>query len=135
MYSWRYKGVVITQEMTYDNTGLIIKGSSWTSPRFHIRWFASYTSTFGDEVPYAQAGNERLVNHMYGLRLVTMTKGHFGMATLHAVILQLTTSVAMLLLSTTIMDIVLTRFMVNREYYKFVKYEQALFPPLPAVCT
>jgi len=122
--SIRYKGIVIMVEVQYDNTGLIIKESSQDNIKFNIRFWASHESTFGVEVPYAQAGNQRLINHMYGIRLVTMTKGHFGMPTMHAVIIQLTTSIAMLLLSTTIMDILLTKFMLNRDYYKFVKYEQ-----------
>lgn len=124
LYSMRYKGVVIMIETQYDNTGLIIEGSSAGHIKYSIRFWANYKSTFGVEVPYSQLGSERLVNHMYGLRFVTMAKGHFGLPSLHAVIIQLTTSVAMLLLSTTIMDIVLTKFLLNSEYYRFVKYEQ-----------
>jgi len=124
MYSNRFKGMVIMLEITYDNTGLIIADSHSDNIKFNIRFWAAHESTFGIEVPYLQHGNQRHINHMYGLRFVTMTKGHFGLPTMHAVIIQLTTSVAMLLLSTTMMDILMTRFMLNRDYYKFVKYEQ-----------
>merc|ERR1711871_537145 len=42
---------------------------------------------------------------------------------MHAVLVTLSTSVAMLLLSTTLVDVLLLSFMRNSAYYKFDKYE------------
>lgn len=123
MQSNRWTGFVIVLDLQYDNTGLLIKGSSYNDVRYRLRAYAVDQSTFRVEVPYLQRNNSRVIHHLHGIRLVTMTKGNLGQFSYNTILIQLTTSITLIFLSTTIVDLLITRCMVNKDYYNAVKYQ------------
>ena len=60
---------------------------------------------------------------MHGIRIVTLIKGKLGLFSWNTMLLQLSTSFALVFVATTIMDTIITMFMQNRAYYNYVKYE------------
>jgi hypothetical protein len=123
--SLRWMGSVMLVEIQYDNTGLLIPESSADNIMFNMYVWPIKGSVFHIEVPFVQQGHAREIHSMHGLRFVTMIKGKLGLFSWATLMLQLSTSVAMIFVSTTIVDMILTKLMTNREYYKFVKYADA----------
>lgn len=123
MQSNRWTGFVIILDVQYDNTGLLIAGSSFDDVRYRMRAYAIPESTFRVEVPYLQKDNSRIIHHLHGMRLITMTKGNLGQFSWNTVLVQLTTSITLIFVSTTIVDMIITRCMVNKDYYTAIKYQ------------
>jgi hypothetical protein len=119
----RWLGTVILVELQYDNTGLIIKDSSTDDVRFNVRFWPVSGSIFHIEVPFLQKGTTRTIHELSGLRFVTLVKGKLGLFSLTTLFTQLTTSIAMVLVSTTIVDAIITHLMTNRQYYQHIKYQ------------
>lgn len=119
----RWTGLVLLLVLEYDNTGLIIPESSEQDIRYNIRFFAIDGSVFSTEVPFEQEGSEREVHVIHGVRIVTMVKGKLGKYSLVTMLVQIATSMALVFVSTAIIDFILTNLMKNSAYYRFVKYE------------
>jgi len=119
----RWTGFVVLLDLQYDNTGLLIKDSSENDVRYRLRSYVMKDSAFRVEVPFVQKNNSRVIHHLHGIRFVAMVKGNLGQPSFNVVLVQLTTSITMIFLSTTIVDLVITRCMVDREYFKAIKFE------------
>jgi len=119
----RWMGLVILMVIEYDNTGLVIPESSEQDIRYNMRFWAVNASVFSTEVPFEQEGSEREVHIIHGVRIVTMVKGQLGKYSIVTMGVQIATSIALVFVSTAIMDVILTKMMKNRAYYQFVKYE------------
>jgi len=118
----RWMGLAVLLDIQYDNTGLLIKESSFDDVRYRIRAYTIPESVFRVEVPYYQQ-NGRVIHHLHGIRIVTQAKGHLGQFSANTVLIQLTTSLALLALATTVVDILLLHFMKNKAYYQAIKYQ------------
>jgi len=123
LQSNRWTGFVIILDIQYDNTGLIIPESSFHDVRYRLRAYAVPEATFRVEVPYIHQNNTRVVHHLHGIRFVTMTKGNLGQFSWNTVLVQLTTSMTLIFISTTIVDMIITRCMRNKDYYTAIKYQ------------
>lgn len=119
----RWMGFTILLDVQYDNTGTLIYESSHSDVRYRLRAYIVPESVFRVEVPYYQSNNAREVHHLHGLRIIVMAKGHLGQLSLNTVLIQLTTSLTLLALSTTLVDIVLLYFMKYKDYYRAIKYQ------------
>jgi hypothetical protein len=123
LQSNRWTGFVIIFDIQYDNTGLLIPESGPNDVRFRLRAYAVPEATFRVEVPFLQSNNTRVIHHLHGMRIVTMTKGNLGQFSWNTVLIQLTTSITLIFISTTIVDMIITRCMVNKDYYTAIKYQ------------
>ena len=70
------------------------------------------------QVPFEQEGSEREVHIIHGVRIVTMVKGQLGKYSIVTMGVQIATSIALVFVSTAIMDVILTKMMKNRAYYQ-----------------
>jgi hypothetical protein len=118
----RWMGFTILLDVQYDNTGTLISESSFNDVRYRIRAYRVADSTFRVEVPYYQAGNTRIIHHLHGPRIVVMTKGKLGQADFNTVVIQLTTSIALLALANLVVDFILMHFMRARGMYQQIKF-------------
>ena len=120
----RWTGFDIIAEVTYDNTGLYIKESSpHKSPMYTVLFKAVDKSVYNVEVPFIQKGSERVVQRLAGPRITVSIKGTLGRFSWMTIMVQLSQSILLIFLSSTMVDMVLMRFMVNSEYFNYLKYE------------
>lgn len=119
----RWMGFAIILDIEWDNTGTLIVGSSFDNLRYRLRAWLVPSSTFRVEVAYPMNNNTRTIQHLHGMRVLATTKGHLGQFSFNSVLIQLTTSLTLLAVATAVVDLVLAKFMRNRDYYNALKYQ------------
>jgi hypothetical protein len=120
----RWTGFNIIADVTYDNTGLHIQGSSPDKPPMYSILFKLIDRSISNvAIPFIQKGSERVIQRLAGPRSTVSIKGTLGRFSWMTITIQLSQSVLLLFMSSTLVDMVLMRFMSNSSYFNYVKYE------------
>lgn len=123
--TYRFMGLVIRASVVYDNTGTLIEGSSPSNIKYHYKFYVKPKTIF--HVQVVQKGSnihKRTIHHLYGPRVVFDAGGKLGQFQLNQLIIQLTTSLAMFALATTIVDFLMLYVLPNRVRYEAYKYQE-----------
>merc|ERR1711881_669645 len=118
-------GLVLHATIVYDNTGTLIKGSSTNNIKYQYKFFVKPKTKFSVQV--VQKGSnphKRTIHHLFGPRVVFDAGGKLGFFQFNSLVIQLTTSLAMFALATTIVDVLMLYVLPNREKYTTFKYEE-----------
>jgi hypothetical protein len=128
--TFRYVGVMLTLTIFYDNTGLTIKDSdNWWGigagdSKYQLRVTTQQAAKFNVQVTQNGGSNaNRTVHHIYGPRFLLQQTGTVGDFDFNALLLQMTTSVALIAVATVIVDILMEYFMPDRDEYSKYKFE------------
>lgn len=122
-YTYRFMGLVLHANIIYDNTGTLIEGSSATNVKYWIKIMTKPSTIF--HVQVVQRGSElhkRTIHHLFGPRIVFDAGGKIGALSFSHVIIQLTTSLAMFAVATTMVDFLMCYLLPRRETYYDLKY-------------
>merc|ERR1711959_197396 len=122
--TYRYMGLVLHATIVYDNTGTLIKGSSTNNIKYQYKFFVKPKTKFSVQV--VQKGSnphKRTIHHLFGPRVVFDAGGKLGFFQFNSLVIQLTTSLAMFALATTIVDVLMLYVLPNREKYELFKYQ------------
>merc|ERR1712146_742687 len=105
-------GMMLHVEITYDNTGLVIPGSSSKNILYTIKVFAKPKTIYEIEVVQRASGsNKRTIHHLFGIRMVFDAGGQVGQFQFTTAMLQLSTSFALFAFATLIVDQLMLRVM------------------------
>jgi len=121
--TYRFMGVVIHAKIIYDNTGTLIEGSKSDAPKYWVKLYTKPSTIFHVEV--VQKGSildRRTIHHLYGPRVVFDVGGKVGQFRFNHVLVQLTTSLAMFTLATTMVDFLMIYVLGDHEKYYEMKY-------------
>jgi len=122
--TYRYMGVVLHATIIYDNTGTIIEGSSDKKIMYHVKIFTKPSTLFHVQVVHRGSTDKsrRTINHLYGPRVVFDVGGKVGSFQFNNVVVQLTTSLAMFAVATTLVDLLMLYALPKRDEYNRMKY-------------
>lgn len=128
--TYRYVGVMLTLTLLYDNTGLLIGDSDndWGiglgDTKYQIRVTTEESTTFNVQVTQHNGVNtNRTIHHIHGLRFLVTQTGNVGDWDFNTILLQATTSVAILAFATVIVDVLLQHFLPDSDRYRKHKFE------------
>lgn len=123
--TYRNMGVLLHASIQYDNTGTIIAGSSYDDIKYQIKLFTKPSTIFHVEVVQRGAGetHARTIHHLFGPRIMFDAEGKLGGLQWNHVVVQLTTSLAMFAVATTVVDLLMLYVLPNRHEYYGIKYE------------
>jgi hypothetical protein len=105
--TYRFVGAILHIDLIYDNTGLIIKGSSSTNIKYEIKVFVKPKAVYNVEVVQrgaAATSMKRDVKQLSGIRIFFTVGGQLGEFKWNKALLQLSTSFAMFALATLVVD-------------------------------
>lgn len=123
--TYRFMGLVLHVGIVYDNTGTVIKGSSPDNVKYQMKIFTKPSTIFHIQVVNrGTEKNKRVIHHLYGPRVVFGIGGKLGQLQWNNVIIQLTTSLAMFALATTLVDLLMLYVLPKRDKYYHVKYDE-----------
>jgi len=103
--TYRFMGMMLHIELTYDNTGLVIPGSSEDDIKYTVKVFAKPKTIYDIEVVQrASDANKRTIHHLFGVRMVFDAGGQVGQFQFTTAMLQLSTSFALFAFATILVD-------------------------------
>jgi hypothetical protein len=103
--TYRFMGMMLHVELTYDNTGLVIPGSSGDDIKYTVKVFAKPKTIYDIEVVQrASDSNQRTIHHLFGVRMVFDAGGQVGQFQFTTAMLQLSTSFALFAFATILVD-------------------------------
>jgi len=123
MATYRFMGVVLHTTIIYDNTGLVIPGSSDTNIKYQMKIFVKPSTIF--HVQVVQRGSEshdRTIHHLFGPRVVFNAGGKIGTLQWNYVLIQLTAALALFGVSTTFIDFIMCYLSSKADVFYSMKY-------------
>jgi hypothetical protein len=131
--SYRFEGCVVLLEITYSNWEPWVGPWDWSDfPKLTKRAITyTYTMSLIDSSSYKyesvvyDAEWSRLVKTKNGMRISVLQTGQLGKFDFQTLLVQLTASLGLLAVSTTIVDLVATKLLKDKETYKKSKYEES----------
>ena len=129
--TYMYVGVMMTLTIMYDNTGLIIGesdnewGIGFGDTKYQLRVTTEESTTFNVQVTqHSGVNSNRTIHHIHGLRYLVSQTGNVGDFDYNTLMLQATTSVALVAVSTSLVDVLMQYFLPDSDKYKSKKYEK-----------
>merc|ERR1711924_476480 len=117
-------GFMVTAEILYDNTGTIISTSSFSKPKYQIRFKRSPLSYYNIQVVNKGVQRTRReIIDLNGIRFLFTATGKLGQMDWNYLLLYLSTSFAMFAVTTTIVDFLMLYVLPNSDQYEMWKFQ------------
>lgn len=122
--TYRFMGAIFQALIEYDNTGTLIEGSDSENVKYQIKIYHLPHSLFQQQVVQKGSSNQgRTIHYLFGPRIVFSVGGTVGKFQTNSLLLQLSTSIAMFAVATTLVDFLMLYILPNSDFYTHQKYE------------
>lgn len=121
--SYRNFGAVILLSVVYDNVENYFSGNP--PILYHYRpQLITDVDDYAVDSYYTSYPNNRTLVHRKGIRIVGLMAGEIGAFTFQALLIQLTTSIALVKVATTAVDLLAIHLLPRKVLYKNAKFEK-----------
>jgi len=121
--TFRSFGAVILLSVVYDNVENYLSGSPAILYHYRPQLITEIDDYAIDSIYTAYPNNRTVVNRK-GIRIVGLMAGEIGSFTFQALLIQLTTSIALIKVATTAVDLLAIHLLPRRVLYKNAKFEK-----------
>lgn len=122
-YSRRYNGLILLLNIEYENTVNWQGVQDTISYTYRTELIAGTKSKVTDTI-FVNYPTQRVTRNQHGIKVVVLQSGRLGTVSFITLMLQLTTSLGLMALSTTAVDVMAVRILPYRRAYQSAKIDE-----------